>query len=46
MAATYSGLQDTPTPSIVFTDDLAPIEGITNSMVLHFLLTDQVDNLK
>lgn len=46
MATTYAGLQETPTPSIVFTDDLAPIEGITNSMVLHFLLTDQVENLQ
>lgn len=46
MAATYAGLQETPTPTIVFTDDLAPIEGITNAMVLHFLLTDQVETLE
>ena len=46
MAATYAGLQEAPRLSIVFTDDLAPIEGITNSMVLHFLLTDQVENLE
>jgi spermidine synthase len=46
MAATYAGLQENPIPTIVFTDDLAPIEGITNSMVLQFLLSDQVETLE
>lgn len=46
MAATYAGLQELPMETVVFTDDLAPIEGITNAMVLHFLLTDQVETLE
>ncbi len=45
MASTYAGLQESPALTTVFTDDLAPIEGITNSMVLHFLLTDQIGEL-
>ncbi len=46
MAATYDGLQESPAPTTVFTDDLAPIEGITNSMVLKFLMSDEVENLQ
>jgi len=46
MASTYAGLQESPTPTIIFTDDLAPIEGITNSMVLHFLLSDQLETMQ
>jgi predicted membrane-bound spermidine synthase len=46
MAATYDGLQESPALTTVFTDDLAPIEGITNSMVLKFLLSDEVENLE
>jgi len=45
MASTYAGLQDSPALTTEFTDDLAPIEGITNSMVLHFLLSDELGGL-
>jgi len=46
MAQTYAGLQPAPTGGMVFTDDLAPIEQITNSMVLNFLLSGKVNDLK
>lgn len=46
MASTYAGLQQSPDSSVVFTDDLAPIEGITNSMVLRFLLSDKMEILQ
>jgi spermidine synthase len=46
MASTYAGLQATPLPTTIFTDDLAPIEGITNSMVLRFLTSDKMDSLQ
>jgi spermidine synthase len=46
MAATYAGLQDTPETNVVFTDDLAPIEQITNSIVLNFILNGEVETLQ
>ncbi len=46
MAATYAGLQETPETSVVFTDDLAPIEHITNSIVLNFILNGEVETLQ
>lgn len=46
MAQTYDGLQPNPTSGIVFTDDLAPVEQITNSMVLNFLLSGKVETLR
>ena len=46
MAQTYEELQPAPAPGMVFTDDLAPVEQITNSMVLNFLLTGKVENLQ
>ncbi|KAF0112369.1 MAG: hypothetical protein FD147_242 [Chloroflexi bacterium] len=45
MAATYAGLKETPDTGVVFTDDLAPIEGITNSMILNFIFSRQVEAL-
>jgi len=36
----------TPQESIVFTDDKAPVEWITNAMVLNFIFSDDVDNLQ
>jgi predicted membrane-bound spermidine synthase len=39
-------LQPTPHGGIVFTDDLAPIEWITNNMILHFVLGGGVGELK
>ncbi len=38
--------QPTPTGGVVFTDDHAPIEWITNSMVLDFFLSGEVENLE
>jgi spermidine synthase len=46
MAASYEGLQPLPKDGQVFTDDLAPVEGITNSMVLDFIFSGQVDTLQ
>ncbi|MHC1741286.1 MAG: spermidine synthase [Anaerolineaceae bacterium] len=45
MAQTYAGLYTQTETGIVFTDDLAPIEQITNSMVLNYLLSGKVDTL-
>lgn len=46
MAATYSGLQPDTQPGILFTDDLAPVEGITNSMIMNFIFSGQVETLQ
>lgn len=39
-------LQPAPQAGPVFTDDLAPVEGITNAMVMRFLLTGNTEILK
>jgi spermidine synthase len=41
-----ANLQPTPQEGAVFTDDLAPIEWITNSMVLDFFLSGEVEQLQ
>ena len=46
MAQTYAGLQPQPSAGLIFTDDLAPVEQITNSMVLDFLLSGKVETLQ
>ena len=46
LAQTYDGLQPAPAAGMVFTDDLAPVEQITNSMVLNFLLSGKVEDLQ
>ncbi|MCX6053970.1 MAG: fused MFS/spermidine synthase [Chloroflexi bacterium] len=46
MASTYEGLKDTQDNGIVFTDDLAPVEGITNSMILDFIFSGKVETLQ
>lgn len=46
MAATYEGLQDIPETSIVFTDDLAPVEELTNSMIVNFILSGGIEELQ
>ncbi|PKN89616.1 MAG: hypothetical protein CVU45_06740 [Chloroflexi bacterium HGW-Chloroflexi-7] len=46
MATTYSGLQETANDGIIFTDDLAPIEGITNSMIMQFIFSGEVETLE
>jgi hypothetical protein len=38
--------QPTPSSSTVYTDDLAPIEWITNSMVLNYVLFGDMESLK
>lgn len=38
-------LKPTPTSSVVFTDDLAPIEWITNDMVLSYVLFGDMESL-
>jgi len=47
LAATYEGLQPLPEVNgVVFTDDLAPVEQITNSIVLNFLFSGGTENLE
>ncbi len=46
LAQTYAGLQSAPTGGMVFTDDLAPVEGITNAMVIDYLLSGKVSDLQ
>ncbi len=46
LAETYAGLQPAPSGGTLFTDDKAPVEQITNSMVLKFLFSGQVENLE
>ena len=41
-----TNLQPAPPPDLVFTDDRAPIEWITNNLVLHFILTGQTENMQ
>ncbi|PWH14037.1 MAG: spermine synthase [Anaerolineae bacterium] len=45
-AVTYTALQPAPSGGIVYTDDRSPIEWVTNSLVLNFILTGGVDELK
>lgn len=46
MAATYAGLQPGTGPGKVFTDDLAPVEEITNAMILDFLFSDEMESFE
>jgi spermidine synthase len=46
MQVVLVNLQPTPETGMVFTDDLAPIEWITNNMILSFILEGGVDTLK
>jgi spermidine synthase len=43
---TIQNLQPTPDSSIVFTDDLAPVEQITNSIALRFIFGGSVESLR
>jgi predicted membrane-bound spermidine synthase len=43
---TWLNLQPLPNKTIVFTDDLAPIEWITNNMVLNYVLFGDVENIQ
>ena len=46
LARTIANLQPTPDSDIVFTDDWAPIEQLTNSMAVRFLLQGDLDILR
>ncbi len=46
MRTALENLQPEPKPSIVFTDDKAPIEGMTNAIVLDFFLSGQTDYIQ
>ncbi len=47
MATTYEGLQPIPTTtSMVFTDDRAPVEHVTNSIILNFFVSGESENLE
>jgi len=43
---TLNNYQPTPTGEVVYTDDWSPIEWITNSMVLNYVLSGDVEELK
>ncbi len=46
MQLTIANLQPSPEPGIIFTDDQAPIEWLTNNMVLSFLLNSNLEELQ
>lgn len=41
-----ANLRDTPPATRVYTDDLSPIEWVTNTMVLDFLVSDDISTLE
>jgi hypothetical protein len=46
MALTLGNLQPAPQHTIVFTDDLSPIEWMTNNLILNFVLHGDMNSLK
>jgi spermidine synthase len=46
MALTLANLQPAPRHTMIFTDDLAPIEWMTNNLILNFILHGEMDTLK
>jgi hypothetical protein len=46
MVKTLNNLQPSPRETIVFTDDRSPVEWITNTMILNFLLQGEMENLQ
>jgi spermidine synthase len=46
MNVTLASLQPDPPQAQVFTDDLAPVEGLTNDMIVKFLLAGNVEMLQ
>jgi spermidine synthase len=46
LSLAWDNLQSAPQRTTVFTDDLAPIEWITNDMVLNFVLHGEIDTLQ
>jgi spermidine synthase len=46
IALTLANLQPAPQHTLVFTDDLSPIEWLTNNLILNFILHGDVNTLK
>ena len=46
MSLAWENLQPAPQRTTVFTDDLAPIEWITNNMILNFVLHGEIETLQ
>jgi spermidine synthase len=46
MVLTLTNLQPAPLHTIVFTDDLSPIEWMTNNLILNFILHGEMNTLK
>lgn len=46
MALTYEGLQPVHAGDIIFTDDHAPVEWMTNAMIIDFLTSGQMETLQ
>jgi len=46
MSLAWANLQPAPQRTTVFTDDLAPIEWITNNMILNFVLHGEIEALQ
>lgn len=46
MTLTLDNLQPTPQYTVVFTDDRSPIEWITNTMILNFILQGEMENMQ
>lgn len=46
MILALANLQDDPETTIVFTDDLSPIEWITNTMILNFILQGEMETMQ
>jgi spermidine synthase len=46
MSSTYAGIQAVNENGMVFTDDLAPVEYLTNSMVLNYIFSGEIKDLQ
>jgi predicted membrane-bound spermidine synthase len=46
MAMTIANLQPAPQKTVVFTDDLSPVEWITNTMILNFFMQGEMETMK
>jgi spermidine synthase len=46
MTLTLNNLQPSPQHTVVFTDDKSPIEWITNTMILNFILQGEMGNMQ
>jgi spermidine synthase len=46
MRLTLDNLQPAPNYTVVFTDDRSPIEWITNTMILNFILQGEMENMQ